>query len=121
MNSYIIDPKWIYWINVCGAIKGISIGIASCAFITFVIALIGAISNAEYGKDDKDYRMSKVALWISIPILIIFTAAAVFIPSTKLMVEMEVARLATKENVELSLESLKSLVDYIVETIKKIK
>lgn len=121
MNTYIIDPMWIYWINVCGALKGVAIGIAIVAVSAMVIALIGMAENARYGVEDKDYRSARKVFWISLPILLVFTFAAIFIPSTKLLMEMEVAKLATRENIELSVDALKSVVDYIAETIKSIK
>lgn len=121
MNTYIIDPMWIYWINVCDALKGVSIGIAVLAAIALVIAMVCMAENAKYGVEDKDYLSSRKAFLISLPICLFFTMASIFIPSTKTLIEMAVAKLATQENIELSVDALKFVVDYIVETIKSIK
>lgn len=121
MNNYIIDPAWVYWINVCGTLKYVSIGVAAVAGIALVAALCVMAENAGYDSLDKGYRLARKAFLISLPALLVFLGAAIFIPSTKLLMEMEVAKLATRENIELSVDALKSVVDYIVEAIKSVK
>lgn len=119
--EYIIDPKWVYWINVCGDIKGLAIGVAVCAFVALIVAFVTMGTNAEYGKDDTDYKIGKRIFYISLPVFIVFLIAAVFVPSTKVLLEMMVAKLATKNNIDLTVDSLKSVVDYIAETIKSLR
>ena len=119
--DYIINPMWVYWINVLGDAKWVSLAFAIAAWIVAFIAGLVMADNYTYGPEDKDYKKCKAIFKRAIPVAIIFTLAAVFIPTTKVMVEMMVARLATKENIELTAESLKSIVDYIAETIKSVK
>ena len=119
--EYIINPSWVYWINVVGDIK---IACIIFAFVAWIVATIGGVEIAvghDFGHDDEDYILGKKILTITVPIAVACTIAFVFIPSTKILVEMMVAKLATKQNIELTVESLKSLVDYIAETIESIK
>ena len=45
----------------------------------------------------------------------------IFVPSKSTMIEMMIAKYATYENADWTVESLKSVVDYIVEAFKAVK
>lgn len=119
--DYIINPSWVYWINVLGDFKIVSIVVAIVSFFAVVIGVVVACENKGYGKDDEDYKTGKAVLRFSVPIFTLSLLFAIFIPSTRTMLEMLVAKLATKQNVELTVEGLKSCVDYIAETIKSLR
>jgi mannose/fructose/N-acetylgalactosamine-specific phosphotransferase system component IIC len=119
--EYIIDPAWVYWINVAGDIKIVCVIFAVVAGIVAIIGGVEIVVGHDFGPEDEDYRLGKKILTIAVPVAIACTVAFVFIPSTKVLVEMMVAKVATKENIELTVEGLKSVVDYIAETIKSIK
>lgn len=120
MNDYIIEPMWVYWISVIGALKSVCTAIAVCSAAAFVVALIELLCNLEW-TEDTEYCAAKTALIITAPLLLIFTAAAIFIPSTKVLIEMEVAKIATKEHLTMTAEALKSVVDYVADTIRSLK
>ena len=44
-----------------------------------------------------------------------------FVPSKEALIEMQVARFATYENAEWTLDTVKAAVDYIVESIKSVR
>lgn len=119
--DYIINPMWIYWANVLGDLKIICTILAVFAGIAVIIGVVVLATNEEYGENDEDYIAGRTMLRISLPVFIICLLVAVFAPSTKVLIEMLVAKLATKQNIELTTESLKQIVDYIAETIKSIK
>ena len=46
---------------------------------------------------------------------------SLFIPSKETLISMMIAKYATKENLSMTVEGIKSAVDYIVNTMKEIK
>lgn len=55
------------------------------------------------------------------PILIAFAILLIFVPTKSTFIEMQIARYATVENAEWTVETVKSAVDYIIEAIKQLK
>ena len=118
--NYIIDPIWFYWISVannlivtCAVIGGL-FGILSMVFGGILIA------NMEYGPNDSDYRAAKKVLKVSIPLSVLLILLSVLIPSKEVLIEMQIAKFATYENAEWTIDAIKGLVDYIVEAIKSV-
>ena len=130
--NYIIDPMWFYWIGVVDTIR-----------TTFVIIMIvGVITAAVFGtiavcvaSDVKDYLdckcfceddMKELLAYgkyfrITIAIVIVLIVAFIFLPSKNTLVEMQIAKYATYENAELTLDGIKSAVDYVVYSIQSLK
>lgn len=119
--NYIIDPMWFYWINVMDAINTISIvGIV----VSVIFLLIGSViyfENYEYDDDDRDKKLGAKFLKITIPFLIVFVLLMIFLPTKSTLIEMQIARYATVENAEWTVETVKSAVDYIIEAMKQLK
>lgn len=46
---------------------------------------------------------------------------AIFVPNKDTLVEMQIAQVVTKSNIELTVESIKDIVDYIVQSIASLK
>lgn len=126
--NYIVNPMWFYWIDVLS-----NLDVACCAFfvggliLCIPSAIIGYImktSNEYLGEDDKDYKAGCMYLQISkklLPLVIVFLLLAAFIPEKNTLIEMLVAKTATIENCELTLDGIKSVVDYIVIKMTEIK
>ena len=119
--DYIINPMWVYWIHVIDTLKWICLGLSVCSGIGIGIALICYFENIGYGADDQDVLASKKAFRFLIPIFCISLIISIFAPSETTMLKMLIAKIATKSNVDMTVESIKSVVDYIVESIQKIK
>jgi len=119
--TYIIDPMWFYWLNVVDSAKTIVYVVFVVSIIAVIVGTVVVLSNREYGADDEEYIVGKKILKISIPLVVVFALAVVFIPSKKTMIEIQVAKYATYENAEWTVEAIKSAVDYIVEAIKQLK
>lgn len=112
--NYIVDPSWVYWMNVADAIKCVVLVVGG----TFGLISIIAIPITLGCNDWEDVRKWAIPFIVSAAVLLL---AGVFIPSKKTMITMKVAELATKENITLTAQQLKEIVDYIINAIKELK
>ena len=117
--NYIIDPMWFYWIEVVDGLKGILLTFMILSIVATVIFFIGLMTD--YDMDDKGYKIFKKLAPISASLTILFAVLFIFCPSKNSMIEMQVARFATYENAEWTIDTIKNAVDYIVQAIKSIK
>ena len=116
--NYIVDPSWVYWMNTADVIKIMCLIIGGAGMLAMIIAVPICVMEAF---DDDDY--ATIRKW-AIPIVsvsIILILAGVFIPSKETLITMKVAELATKENITLTAQQLKEIVDYIINAIKELK
>jgi hypothetical protein len=116
--NYIVDPSWVYWMNISNVMKPLCLVIGVIGIGTLIIALPIFVQEAF---DDDDY--ATIRKW-AIPIAsvsIILILAGVFIPSKETLITMKVAELATKENVALTAQQLKEIVDYIISALKELR
>lgn len=125
--NYIINPTWFYWINVADGLHtilwatAVMLGVAE--IIMTVIAGLSYSLGKDCGSDDRDLKTAKAMIKPIIIcgiILVIVLVGVVFIPSKNTLIEMQVARYATYENAEWTVETVKSAVDYIVDAIAKV-
>lgn len=119
--NYIIDPMWFYWLSVVEGIKIIAIIVAVLCGGGLFGGSIVWISNIEYGGDDKDVKIAKKIIKKCLIVGSIAALCLIFIPGKETLIEMQVARFATYENAEWTIETIKSAVDYIVKAAKAIK
>ena len=114
--EYYINPSWIYWINVIDSLRvffiTMIIGSGMCAIVAFPIAV------AEDVMEESTFKKLEITACV---IFIFSLLCMLFVPSKEVLIEMEVAKLATKQNVDLTVESLKSIVDYIIDAVAKLK
>lgn len=116
--NYIVDPSWVYWMNVANVMKVLCLIIGGVGIAAMSIAVPICVSDSF---DDVDY--ATIRKW-AIPIAsvsIILILAGVFIPSKETLITMKVAELATKENITLTAQQLKEIVDYIINALKELK
>lgn len=134
--NYIINPSWFYWLQVINGLNvafEIIAGIAIFAAIVLaVLTLINYFSGKdfrnrvdEFGKPtDSDWlsflSMRKVAI-IFVIITIVSLIISIFIPNEETLISMMIAKYATKENLSITVDGIKSAVDYIVNIIKELK
>jgi len=130
--NYIINPSWFYWLNIVDGIKTAMFVVAIVAFLAGVIFLGLYCSALDsfydwHGSDGKTFTSSKWDLLCkkigiaSVIVTLICVIGLVFMPSKDTLIEMQVARMATYENAQWTVDSLKSVVDYIIEAIQKVK
>lgn len=127
--TYYINPMWFYWINVVKGIKDIVfyimlliiIATASCVVIYLInIASINDYPDCSDGERETNKKILK-AFKLLIPLIVIFALFLVFIPSKNTLIEMQIAKYATVENAESSVEAVKNAVDYIISAIQEAK
>ena len=112
MNGYIINPAWFYWVNVVNGLKIVAIICATVGAVA-CIPLIYAVLD-----EDDDYLKP---LWIVGACTVVCIIAAVFIPTKNTLIEMQIAKFATWENAEWTVDAVKDAVDYIVNAIGSLK
>lgn len=134
-ENYIIDPSVFYWISALGAIKVLACIIGSILLLGSTVAFIAYLYNKtesisykmEYhGKEDTSnaYKLyAKMSAKVAILTFIfgaIILIVGIFAPDKSTSVEMLVARTATFDNVNWTIEQIKEIIDYIINTIKSI-
>ena len=136
MNNYIIDPAVFYWINVLGtlqtlfAIAGSFLIVASLVFVGCYYYEKNEAIDYKWDSEAREHvkvidndtmTIAKTFLkWAKITsvLSIIFIIASIFIPGKVTSIEMLVARTATFDNVNMAVDGVKELVDYIINAIK---
>ena len=118
--TYIIDPRWFYWLGVMDALQDVVFVSLLLSTLIFCTALLVYFINLGSFHDDSDVKVTKKIMMLSLPFLVISALLYLFLPSKDTMIEMQVAKLATYENAEWTVDAIKSAVDYIVEAIKSI-
>lgn len=136
MNNYIIDPAVFYWINVLATLQTLSAIVGSfliIAGITFAgtyyykkneaITQEWNTKEVKYIKtiDPDGMAIAKTLLkWAKITSVfgIAFVIVSIFIPGKVTSIEMLVAQTATFDNINMTVDGVKELVDYIINAIK---
>ena len=117
--NYIINPAVFYWMSVVDAICFWAVGSAALSGVAAVILFC-----IKYFDDYLDANgvksMNKIIKTLSI-VCIVSIVVTIFTPSKDTMIQMLVAKCATYDNANWTLETIKSAVDYIVEAIKSLK
>lgn len=124
MSGVIIDPLSIYWIGFCDSAKTLMTVVAVLTFFAMAGFVIGAFYNAEFMCCDDNkryYGICKTGVAITVPMFIVTLLAALFIPTSNAVIGMTVAKYATYENVQMTTDGIKEVVDYIVNAIGQIK
>lgn len=127
--DYIINPMWFYWLSVVDALRFFFIFIlvfGSLGIIGMTIFFIwtkhfeDVWSGHEEEHKARVKKLQKVIVigWIIWAVVFCFE---MFVPSKDTMIEMQIARYATKQNVEIGIDAIKSATDYVIEAIKSLK
>lgn len=112
--NYIINPYIFYWIGVCATLNDIFTFISAALVVCIPMyilwcALEGTIGNRK--------RSVKKLLCLTAAVIMIST----FIPSEDTMIKILIAKTVTAENIGLTVDSIKSAADYIVQAINSLK
>lgn len=134
--NYIVNPGWFYWLQVINGLNVVFEIIAGVAVFAAIVLAVLALANYFTGKDYRDcvdefgkptdsdwlsfLSMRKVTI-IFVIIAMVSLIISIFIPSKETLISMMIAKHATKENLEMTVEGIKSAVDYIVNAMKEIK
>lgn len=118
--NYIIDPMWFYWANVVDWLKDATLFIAIIAIAVAIARIVTAAVDKDFSSESEYKQKVKCARAFGTIAVIAFMVSA-FIPSKQTLVEMQVAKFATYENAEWTVETIKQAVDYIVEAVGSLK
>ena len=142
MTNYIIEPDVFYWINVLSLMQT-ALAVIGGFMLTAFIALFATSLCKRYGlsepekpdkdsrydmeryqremryyeNDLKDLRMIKKYMMITLVAGSLMVLVSIFIPGKQTSVEMLVARTATFDNVDWTVQQVKEIIDYIVSAL----
>lgn len=125
--NYIINPIWFYFLSISDGLRTVAVvamAIGCCGVIVYFIGSLMKQVNARYGEDDPDYRFGLALLKygrLSLIGLLVAIVIYIFVPSKDTLIEMQVAKFATYDNAEWTIDAIKNSVDYIVQAIQSIK
>lgn len=125
MENYVIDPQVFYWMNVLGIVQTILGIFGAVCVAAFVLLLSGWIFNSCEVNQGHDYNLVYLKAckrWAIVTGIIgfVFVTASIFIPGRTTSIEMIIAKTATFDNVNWTVQQVKDVVDYIVQAIKGI-
>lgn len=125
MTDYIINPIWFY---LAGISSNLSIALTVIGIIgliitiSFMIVMISLYLDTDWHSEEE--RNTYLSFFKkAIPFTIIFgilILIAVLLPSEETCYAMMVANIATKTNIEWTVEGLKSIIDYIATTVQMV-
>ena len=118
MNNYIINPSIFYWMNVLDSIRGVATVTLLISVACLIIALI--LYFVDMDEDDEVVKLCRKLTFISGIITVISIIIIIFIPDKRTSIEMLIARTATYENAQLTVQGIKEIVDYIIQAINSI-
>lgn len=118
MGDYIVNPMWFYWLHLVDELRELCFGIFLVYIIVVIIGFIYLLIEGDYLRDETISKIKHVAIRISI-IAMTILMVGIFIPSKRTLIEMEVAKHATYENMEIVEEKIKDATDYILEKIQE--
>jgi len=142
MTNYIIDPDVFYWINVLSlmqtafaVISGFTLTAFIALFVTYIYKRYGLSEPEKPDKDSRydmeryqremrnykndlnDLRMIKKYMMITLLSGGLMILVSIFIPGKQTSVEMLIARTATFDNVDWTVQQVKEVIDYIVSAL----
>ena len=115
--NYIIDPMWFYWIGVIDSLKILALALD-------IFCVIGAGISLAFWLDTCDDDYQKLSSRYGRAFVVGFAVLSlilVFVPSRSTLIEMMIARTATTQNAEMTLDAIKSAVDYVSNAIQSAK
>lgn len=127
--NYIINPAWFYWLSVADSFRSILItGLVICLSLIVIcgiassaaIAAVNDWPNISEG-ERKRFPIYNTIFKVAIIASPFFAIAIIFAPSKSTLIEMMVAKFATYENANWTLETIKSAVNYIIDAINSMK
>ncbi len=118
--DYIINPMWFYWIEVADTIKALSIGAMIVLLISAIILAATASTDDEFG-DNNAAKTKRNVMVLCLIGLAVSALVCIIVPSRDTLISIQIAKLATHDNVNLTVDKIKEIVDYIISAVKEIK
>ena len=110
--NYIINPSWFYWIGVVDVIKMLAL------FVTIILAIVWGLMLFSYAMDREGSKRTLILM----ALLVISSALIfIFIPSKETLIQMKIAEFVTYDNAKITIDTIKSAADYVLECLKQLK
>ena len=119
--EYIINPMWFYWIEVADTIKEISIGAMFVLLISAIIILAATSSIDDEFERKYAAKTKRNVMVLCLIGLAVSALVCIIVPSRDTLISMQIAKLATHDNINLTADKIKEIVDYIISAVKEIK
>jgi len=125
MTNYVIDPQVFYWMNIFGILQTVFAILGGICIAGFICTTIGWIYNScevKRGYDQNTVYLKECKRWAIVTGIVglILLTASIFIPGRTTSIEMMIAKVATFDNVNWTVQQVKEVVDYITQAIKGI-
>ena len=125
MTNYVIDPQVFYWMNVFGILQTVLAIFGGACVVAFFCLVAGWIYNScevKQGYAQNLFYLKAYKRWSIVAGIVgfILVTASIFIPGRITSIEMIIAKAATFDNVNWTVQQVKDVVDYIVQAIKSI-
>ena len=125
MTNYVIDPQVFYWMNVLGILQTVLAVFGGACVVAFFGLVAGWIYNScevKEGYESNLFYLKACRRWAIVTGIIgfVLVTVAIFIPGRTTSIEMIIAKATTFDNVNLTIQQVKDVVDYIVQAIKSI-
>ena len=118
--DYVINPIWIYLMDISGNLRDAAIGLSALgSIITVILGVVFAIEG-EYLEDDVKEKIFKAAKALIITV-VVSGIVSIFVPSEKTIVKMIIAKNVTYSNLEKAEDKVKDVVDYMFEKVDQAK
>lgn len=114
MNDYIINPMWFYQLQLFESLS-VFMGVIAIFVGTFTVVKSIIWLGEEYGSGTPFPKPLKICTFLSLLTLLI----SLLIPSKETMIEMELARHATHQNVTTVIEEIEKISKDIVKEIEE--
>lgn len=125
MTGTIIPPSYFYLLSVCDTLSQVASAITVVSVIALAILVFFRIILPSISWDEDEVNAVERHLLPAIRtlswVLPVSLLLAVFVPSKTMLLSMMVAKFATYENAELTVDAIKEAVDYIVAAIASLK
>lgn len=130
MKGPVISPIFFYWLSIADEIKSAAIAISVASAIALIsLAIFYFVSKYDavsfpYLYGEESGQIAALILQFLKPLFVVLPvsiACAILIPSKATLLSMMVAKFATYENAELTVNAIREAVDYIVQAIASLK
>ena len=118
--NYIINPSVFYWMNVVYGLNIMFVLFLTLSCIVLIVYLFALLMD-DLPFDEDNRRVSILVFRVTIAVFIVSLLGSLFVPTKQTIMEMLVAKMATVENAEWTVDTLKQFVDYIVQAAQGIK
>lgn len=115
--NYVINPMIFYWLQVVDVVWTLAVVVMIVCVLLIMLMTVATIDCFNDEESKRCKRIRKIAIIIGLCCL----AIMIFLPNKDTALAILISKLATKDNVNLTLEGVKKAVQYIIEASKAIK